>query len=157
MKACSGGLTKAIFAACALTLLAAPSRARAEDTSAPCPSAAPSPSKDAPAPPDPREADRARSLYMAGVGTTLVGIGVGAGFTAFTIVGLADASLSGLGTSILGGIGVGTGLVISAIGVPMWVAGRARLSRAERASSLSLVPTFAPVAGGAMAGFGATF
>ena len=87
------------------------------------------------------------------------------------IVGYASNSggsgggLGALGPLMDGGTGMGIGLALGAMGLPLWVHGQRRVGRAndeahEREKtrpSITFAPSFAPVAGGALGGLSASF
>jgi hypothetical protein len=118
-----------------------------------------------------RERNGAAVERGMGIGITLTGIAVGVGSTAYLIVGYARQSggsgggLGALGPLMDGGTGMGIGLALGAMGIPLWVHGQRRVGRAndeahEREkthASLTLTPSFAPVAGGALGGLSASF
>ncbi len=118
-----------------------------------------------------RERKGAETERGFGIGITLTGIAIGVGSTAYMIVGYATSSGGGgggigtLGPLVDGGTGMGIGLALGAMGIPLWVHGQRRVARAndeahERENlrpRITFAPSFAPVVGGALGGLSATF
>jgi hypothetical protein len=96
-----------------------------------------------------------------GIGTTVAGIAVGTAATGFMVIGLGtgqgQGSLAALGPIVVGSAGAGLGLLLSALGVPLWVSGQARIAHAKERERVSFVPSFTPVAGGGVASLGVSF
>ncbi len=65
--------------------------------------------------------------------------------------GQGQGSLAALGPVVVGSAGAGLGFLISALGVPLWVAGQVRIARAKESERVSLLPSFTPLAGGGVA------
>jgi hypothetical protein len=104
-----------------------------------------------------------------GIGIAFTGIAIGVGSTAYTIVGFGTRSGgSGFGAMsalVDGGTGMGVGLALGLMGIPLWVHGQRRVARANEEAQerekarprITFAPSFAPLAGGALAGLSATF
>lgn len=153
-------LSVSLFAA-----LSAPAAARAEVTLA---TAEPSPASSAATVRhergslSPAEERRLGEIQRGiGIGTTVTGIAVATAATGYLVVGLGtgqgQGSLAALGPIVVGSAGAGIGLLLSALGVPLWVSGQVRIAHAKEREKVSIVPSFAPVSGGGVAAMSMSF
>jgi hypothetical protein len=147
-----------VFVVSGLSVLSVPASASADEApSAAAPTsestARPVPRRDALSPVEERRIGEIQRGI--GIGTTVAGMAVATAATTYMFVGLGtgqgQGSLAALGPVVVGSAGAGLGFLLSALGVPLWVAGQVRIARAKESERVSLLPSFTPLAGGGVA------